>query len=138
MHVPSGAVKKDGPSAGVAIAVALTSLLSGGRCATTSPSPARSPCAAVLPVGGIKAKVLAAHRAGIKRVVLPERNRKDVVNIPAVIRAELELHLVSTVEEALEHVLVPAPLAALAVELPAALTQAPALALAPGGHPALA
>src|ERR1700690_1647967 len=91
LHVPQGAVSKDGPSAGVAITVALVSLLTGrrvrGDVAMTGEITLRG---TVLPVGGIKEKVLAAHRAGIKRVVLPERNRKDIVDVPETIRKELE------------------------------------------------
>jgi ATP-dependent Lon protease len=103
VHVPSGAVKKDGPSAGVALATALVSLLSD--------SPVRSDVAMtgeltlrglVLPVGGIKGKVLAAHRAGIKTVILPERNRKDMADIPDEVRQELEVVFVNRIGEALD------------------------------------
>jgi ATP-dependent Lon protease len=103
LHVPQGAVSKDGPSAGVAITVALVSLLTGrrvrGDVAMTGEITLRG---TVLPVGGIKEKVLAAHRAGIKRVVLPERNRKDIVDIPETIRQELELVFVKKIDEVLE------------------------------------
>ncbi len=103
LHVPSGAVKKDGPSAGVAITTALVSLLTGRPVrhdvAMTGELTLRG---LVLPVGGIKEKVLAAHRAGIKLVILPERNRKDIIDIPENIRAELELHFAEKVDEALE------------------------------------
>ena len=90
VHVPAGAVSKDGPSAGVAMTVALVSLLTGrrvrGDVAMTGEITLRG---TVLPVGGIKEKVLAAHRAGIKRVLLPERNRKDIVDIPETVRQDL-------------------------------------------------
>jgi ATP-dependent Lon protease len=103
LHVPQGAVSKDGPSAGVAITVALVSLLTGrrvrGDVAMTGEITLRG---TVLPVGGIKEKVLAAHRAGIKRVVLPERNRKDIIDIPETIQKELELVFVKKIDEALE------------------------------------
>ena len=103
LHVPQGAVSKDGPSAGVSITVALVSLLTGrrvrGDVAMTGEITLRG---TVLPVGGIKEKVLAAHRAGIKRVVLPERNRKDIVDIPETIRQELELVFVKKIDEVLE------------------------------------
>jgi ATP-dependent Lon protease len=103
LHVPQGAVSKDGPSAGVAITVALVSLLTGrrvrGDVAMTGEITLRG---TVLPVGGIKEKVLAAHRAGIKRVVLPDRNRKDIVDIPETIRQDLELVFVKKIDEVLE------------------------------------
>jgi ATP-dependent Lon protease len=103
LHVPQGAVSKDGPSAGVAITVALVSLLTArrvrGDVAMTGEITLRG---TVLPVGGIKEKVLAAHRAGIKRVVLPDRNRKDIVDIPDTIRQELELVFVKKIDEVLE------------------------------------
>jgi len=103
VHLPSGGVKKDGPSAGVAIATALVSLL--------SEVPVRSDVAMtgevtlrglVLPVGGIKGKVLAAHRAGIKTVILPERNRKDMADIPDEVQRELEVVFVTRIGEALD------------------------------------
>jgi ATP-dependent Lon protease len=103
VHVPSGAVKKDGPSAGVALATALVSLF--------SEVPVRSDVAMtgeltlrglVLPVGGIKGKVLAAHRAGIRTVILPERNRKDLADIPDEVQRELEVVFVTRIGEALE------------------------------------
>ena len=102
IHVPAGAVSKDGPSAGVALTVALTSLLTGrrvrGDVAMTGEITLRG---TVLPVGGIKEKVLAAHRAGIKRVLLPERNRKDLVDIPDVVQEEVELIFVSKIRDVL-------------------------------------
>jgi ATP-dependent Lon protease len=103
LHVPAGGVSKDGPSAGVAITLALVSLLTGrrvrGDVAMTGEITLRG---TVLPVGGIKEKVLAAHRAGIKRVLLPERNRKDIVDIPETIRKELELSFVKKIDEVLD------------------------------------
>ncbi len=103
MHVPAGAVSKDGPSAGVAMTTALVSLLTGrrvrGDVAMTGEITLRG---SVLPVGGIKEKVLAAHRAGIKRVLLPDRNRKDLVDIPETIRKDLELIFVSKMKEVLD------------------------------------
>ena len=103
VHVPSGAVKKDGPSAGVALATALVSLM--------SEVPVRSDVAMtgevtlrgqVLPVGGIKSKVLAAHRAGIRTVILPERNRKDMADIPDEVQRDLEVVFVTRIGEALD------------------------------------
>jgi ATP-dependent Lon protease len=103
LHVPQGAVSKDGPSAGVAITIALVSLLTGrrvrGDVAMTGEITLRG---TVLPVGGIKEKVLAAHRSGIKRVVLPDRNRKDVIDIPETVRAEMDIVFVKKIDEALE------------------------------------
>ncbi len=102
LHLPGGAIKKDGPSAGTAIAVALTSLFSGipvrPDVAITGEVTLRG---RVLEVGGIKEKVLAAHRAGIKIVCLPERNGKDLVDIPDSVKNDLDIRLVSRVEEVL-------------------------------------
>jgi ATP-dependent Lon protease len=103
LHVPAGAVSKDGPSAGVAMTTALVSLFTGrrvqGDVAMTGEITLRG---SVLPVGGIKEKVLAAHRAGIKRVLLPDRNRKDLVDIPETIRKDIELIFVSKEKDVLE------------------------------------
>ncbi len=108
LHVPAGAVSKDGPSAGVAMTVALVSLFTGrrvrGDVAMTGEITLRG---SVLPVGGIKEKVLAAHRAGIKRVMLPDRNRKDLVDIPDTIQKEIELIFVKRIQEVLELTLEP-------------------------------
>jgi ATP-dependent Lon protease len=103
VHVPAGALPKDGPSAGVAIYVALVSLMTD--------RPVRSDCAMtgeislrglVLPVGGIKEKVLAALQAGIKQVLLPARNRKEMEDIPEEARRELQFVWLETVSDALE------------------------------------
>jgi ATP-dependent Lon protease len=108
LHVPAGAVPKDGPSAGSAMLTSMVSLLSGRRVkhqvAMTGEITLRG---LVLPVGGVKEKVLAAHRAGIKTVVLPERNRKDLPDIPDEIRAELELVFVKRMKQVLEVTLKP-------------------------------
>jgi ATP-dependent Lon protease len=102
IHVPAGAVPKDGPSAGITIATALASLYSG--------KPVRSDTAMtgeitlsglVLPVGGIKEKVLAAHRAGLCRIILPLENQKDLAELPESVRADLELVFVKDLEEVL-------------------------------------
>jgi len=109
VHVPAGAVPKDGPSAGAAVTAALVSLLTErhvmGDVAMTGEITLRG---TVLPVGGIKEKVLAAHRAGIRRVVLPDQNRKDTVDIPEEIRTEMSLVFVKRIDEVLEAVLEPA------------------------------
>ena len=101
---------KDGPSAGVTIATALASLLTGRvvrhDVAMTGEITLRGNA---LPVGGIKEKLLAAHRAGIKRVILPERNRKDVIEIPEQPRKEIEIIYVKRMDELLEHALTEMP-----------------------------
>ncbi|MGH6902933.1 MAG: endopeptidase La, partial [Geminicoccaceae bacterium] len=100
VHVPAGAIPKDGPSAGVAMFTALVSLLTDqtvrGDTAMTGEISLRG---LVLPVGGIKEKVLAAHRAGLKRVLLPARNRKDFEDIPESARATLELVWLDNVDD---------------------------------------
>ncbi len=103
IHVPAGAVPKDGPSAGVTIFTALASLLSGRR--VRSDTAMTGECTLrgkVLPVGGIKAKVLAAHRAGISRVILPEKNRRDVDEVPESIAADMEFIFASDMSEVLK------------------------------------
>jgi ATP-dependent Lon protease len=104
LHVPEGAIPKDGPSAGITLVTALTSLLTGRpvrpRVAMTGEMTLSG---RVLPVGGIKEKVLAAHRLGIKEVILPKRNEKAVKeDIPENVRTDLKIHLVSSIEEVLE------------------------------------
>jgi ATP-dependent Lon protease len=102
LHVPAGAVPKDGPSAGVALATAIVSVLSRRRArshvAMTGEISLRG---RVLPVGGIKAKLLAAARAGVHTVILPRRNQKDLVEVPDEVKEKLEIVLVDTVEEVL-------------------------------------
>jgi len=107
VHVPAGAIPKDGPSAGTAMLAALVSLLTQ-TCvrpdvAMTGEITLRG---LVLPVGGVKEKLLAAHRAGIKRIVLPERNAKDVVDVPEEIRQEMEIVYVRNVHDVLGAVLI--------------------------------
>jgi len=100
IHVPSGAIPKDGPSAGITILTALVSLLTGRtvrpEVAMTGEITLRG---LVLPVGGIKEKVLAARRFGLKEVILPRRNEKDLTEVPEEVRKSLKFHLVSRVEE---------------------------------------
>jgi ATP-dependent Lon protease len=102
IHIPAGSMPKDGPSAGVTMMTALVSLLTGLRVradvAMTGEITLRG---RVLPVGGIKEKVLAAHRAGVKRVILPERNVADLEEVPAEIQQELEFIGVSRMDEVL-------------------------------------
>ncbi|MGH8971933.1 MAG: endopeptidase La, partial [Acidimicrobiia bacterium] len=102
LHVPAGAVPKDGPSAGVTMTTALVSLLTGrpvrqevGMTGEVTLS------GRVLPIGGVKQKVLAAHRAGLTEVVLPERNRPDLDDVPEAVREAMTFHLVSDVTEVL-------------------------------------
>jgi ATP-dependent Lon protease len=110
LHVPEGAIPKDGPSAGVTLVTAIVSLLCQRpvrpRVAMTGEATLSG---RVLPVGGIKEKVLAAHRLGVKEVILPKRNQKAVKeDIPENVRNDLKIHLVSTIEEVLELALTPA------------------------------
>ncbi len=103
IHVPSGAIQKDGPSAGVTIMTALTSLLTNKLVkkdlAMTGEITLRG---LVLPVGGIKEKVLAAHRAGVKTIILPKWNRKDLADIPPKIRKDISFHLVEDMMDVLK------------------------------------
>ena len=102
IHVPEGATPKDGPSAGIAIFTALMSLLSQKSVKSTVAMTGEITLRGlVLPVGGIKEKVLAAKRAGIRTVILPDRNRKDVQEIPKDIRSDMTFHYVIQVEEVL-------------------------------------
>ena len=109
VHVPSGAVPKDGPSAGVTMVTALASLLTD--------RPVRSGLGMtgevtlqgkVLPIGGVKQKLLAAHRAGLTDVIVPRRNEPDLDDVPESVRAEIHVHPVSTVAEVLSLALSPA------------------------------
>jgi ATP-dependent Lon protease len=110
LHIPAGAIPKDGPSAGVTMFVSMVSLLTGKPVrpdvAMTGEITLRG---LVLPVGGIKEKFLAAHRAGIKRVIMPERNRKDVIEIPEQPRKEIEILFVKRMDEILPLVLTEMP-----------------------------
>jgi ATP-dependent Lon protease len=106
VHVPAGAIPKDGPSAGVAITSSFASLMTGRRVRNdTAMTGEITLSGLVFPVGGIKEKVLAAHRAGLRRVVLPARNEPDTEDIPDDVRGELEIVYVSRIGEALEQTL---------------------------------
>jgi ATP-dependent Lon protease len=110
VHIPAGAIPKDGPSAGVTMFISLASLLTGKRVrhdvAMTGEITLRGN---VLPVGGIKEKLLAAHRAGIKRVIIPERNIKDLIDVPDQARREMEILAVSKIEQLLPLALLELP-----------------------------
>ncbi|MTD55774.1 endopeptidase La [Amycolatopsis pithecellobii] len=109
VHVPAGAVPKDGPSAGVTMTTALASLLSGRVVRTDVAMTGEvSLTGRVLPIGGVKQKLLAAHRAGMKTVIIPQRNEPDLDDVPADVLAELDVHPVSNVREVLELALTPA------------------------------
>jgi ATP-dependent Lon protease len=103
LHVPAGAIPKDGPSAGVTITSALASLYTGRRVRPdTAMTGEITLSGLVFPIGGVKEKVLAAHRAGIRRILLPTRNEADVDDIPEDVRNELQIVFVSTINEVLD------------------------------------
>ena len=102
MHVPEGATPKDGPSAGAAMCTALVSSLTGNPvCADVAMTGEITLRGEVLPIGGLKEKLLAAHRGGIKRVLIPKENERDLEEIPANVIADLEIHAVRWVDEVL-------------------------------------
>ena len=109
VHVPAGAVPKDGPSAGVTMTTALASLLSGRLVRTDVAMTGEvSLTGRVLPIGGVKQKLLAAHRAGISTVLIPKRNEPDLDDVPAEVLSKLEVHPVGDVREVLRLALEPA------------------------------
>ncbi|MFM9836560.1 MAG: endopeptidase La [Methylophilaceae bacterium] len=127
IHLPEGATPKDGPSAGIALTTALVSVLTN--------IPARADVAMtgeitlrgeVLPIGGLKEKLLAAHRGGIKTVLIPEANVKDLVEIPENIKSQLSIHPVKWIDQVLEYALerVPQPLEIKPEEVPATVSEA--------------
>jgi ATP-dependent Lon protease len=111
VHVPAGATPKDGPSAGVTMLTAIASLVSNksvdSKLAMTGEISLRG---AVLPVGGIKEKIIAAHRSGIKRIILPFDNKRDIEDVPAEVKNHLKFIYVKSIDEVLTH--------ALGIELP--------------------
>jgi ATP-dependent Lon protease len=109
VHVPAGAIPKDGPSAGVTMVTALTSLLTGRPVKHTVGMTGEVTLQGrVLPIGGVKQKTLAAHAAGLTDVILPERNRGDLDEIPAEVREQMTFHPVMTVQEVIDRALEPA------------------------------
>jgi ATP-dependent Lon protease len=108
VHIPAGAIPKDGPSAGITIATALISALTGRKVrkdvAMTGEMTLRGK---VLPIGGLKEKTLAAHRGGVKTFILPQRNAKDVAELPDLVKDELELIQVRSIDEVLDVALLP-------------------------------
>jgi ATP-dependent Lon protease len=121
VHVPEGAIPKDGPSAGITMATTLVSALTRiptrREVAMTGEITLRGK---VLPIGGVKEKILAAHRAGVTNIVLPRDNEKDLADIPKNVMDSLDIHMVSTMDEVLK--------IALAEPLPARIPAAPVVA----------
>jgi ATP-dependent Lon protease len=116
IHVPAGAVPKDGPSAGVTMTTALASLLSGRAVRSDVAMTGEvSLTGRVLPIGGVKQKLLAAHRAGITTVLIPQRNEPDLDDVPAEVLAKLDVHPMSDVRDVLALALEPASTSAAAV-----------------------
>src|SRR5207244_3618585 len=110
VHVPAGAIPKDGPSAGITMTTALASLLSGRPVRHTVGMTGEITLQGrVLPIGGLKQKALAAHAAGLTDVIIPERNRADLDDIPSDVREEMQFHPVMSLDEVLELALEPEP-----------------------------
>jgi ATP-dependent Lon protease len=109
VHVPAGAIPKDGPSAGVTIATALVSAMSGRPVRRdVSMTGEITLTGRVLPIGGVKEKVLGAHRAGVRDVILPERNAADLVDVPEEVLKDLQVHFARTLDDVLQVALLPA------------------------------
>jgi ATP-dependent Lon protease len=115
VHVPAGAIPKDGPSAGVAMVTAIASLLTGRAVKSTIGMTGEVTLQGrVLPIGGLKQKVLAAHAAGLTEVIVPERNAADLDDVPSDVRGDMIFHVVGSVDEVLDRALEPPALAAAA------------------------
>lgn len=116
IHVPAGAIPKDGPSAGVAMVTTIASLFSGrGVSPKTAMTGEITLRGAVTPVGGVKEKVLAAHRAGIERVILPKKNEKDLRDVPEEVKAQMKFEFAENVNDVLKFTLGLDPISALVV-----------------------
>jgi len=119
VHFPAGSVPKDGPSAGVAVTLAIASVMSRRPVrrdvAVTGEVTLRGK---VLEIGGVKEKVLAAYRAGLRTVVLPAANKKDLRELPDEVRSALQVHFAATMDEVVEVMLLPARPNAMAEDLP--------------------
>jgi ATP-dependent Lon protease len=106
IHIPEGAIPKDGPSAGITMATALVSAFTGRKArrdvAMTGEITLRG---RVLPVGGVRDKILAAHRVGLKHVIIPRHNEKDLIEIPKNVRGELKIILVDHIDDVLRRAL---------------------------------
>src|SRR5207344_2614956 len=114
VHVPAGAIPKDGPSAGITMTTALASLLTGRPVKHTVGMTGEVTLQGrVLPIGGLKQKALAAHAAGLTDVIVPERNRADLDDVPDEVRERVKFHPVMSLEEVLELALEPVPAHAL-------------------------
>jgi ATP-dependent Lon protease len=112
VHVPAGAIPKDGPSAGITMVTAIASLLTGRSVRSTVGMTGEVTLQGrVLPIGGLKQKVLAAHAAGLTEVIIPERNAPDLDDVPADVRNGMTFHIVGAVDQVLAHALEPTALA---------------------------
>jgi ATP-dependent Lon protease len=115
VHVPAGAIPKDGPSAGITIVTAIASLLAGRPVKSTVGMTGEVTLQGrVLPIGGLKQKVLAAHAAGLTEVIVPERNEPDLDDVPADVRGQITFHIVRSVDQVLALALDASSLAAAA------------------------
>jgi ATP-dependent Lon protease len=112
VHVPAGAIPKDGPSAGVTMVTAIASLLTGRPVKSTVGMTGEVTLQGrVLPIGGLKQKVLAAHAAGLTEVIVPERNQHDLEDVPSEVRASMHFHIVTSVDQVLAAALEPVEVA---------------------------
>jgi ATP-dependent Lon protease len=137
VHLPETAIPKDGPSAGITVAAAMISAFTGrkvlSKIAMTGEITLRG---RVLPVGGIKEKILTCHRSGIRSVIIPERNSKDLVNIPRKVLSEMNIIMVKGMDEVLSHALAPAePKPRRARKTDAAKASKPKVTRRPGHKP---
>ena len=112
VHVPAGAIPKDGPSAGITMVTAIASLLTRRPVKSTVGMTGEVTLQGrVLPIGGLKQKVLAAHAAGLTEVIVPERNEPDLDDVPSDVRTQIQFHIVRSVDQVLALALEPAELA---------------------------